>query len=207
MLPDTPEERRSTAVDQPRAIELSTYAARTLVALAGLGSGTAQEVSDVADVPRTRVYDAVEELRGEGLVDVQNAIPKRFWPVSSETAARHFEQEYAHRLNVLTEALDGLESTSPTADQRGVRTVTGRKAVEQRVLEFVRTAEREIAYMIIKQLLDEPIADELHAASDRGVSIQLAEMSRSAEHTLEEAVPGAEPFESLWHWEDTPAGC
>jgi sugar-specific transcriptional regulator TrmB len=206
MSPDATDEERSTAVEQLRALGLSTYAARTFVALASLGDGTAQEVSEVADVPRTRVYDAVEELRAEALVDVQNATPKRFWPVSAETAARHFEQEYTHRVNLLTEALSGLESTRHSSEQRGVWTVTGREAIEERVLEFVRSAEREIVYMTVEELLNETITDGLRAASREGVSIRLAAMSQSAEQTFETAVPGAEPFDSLWHWEDTPAG-
>lgn len=206
MSPDTPEKQRSIAIEQLRTLGLSAYAARTFVALASLGGGTAQDVSDVSEVPRTRVYDAVEELRNEGLVDVQNATPKRFWPISPETTARHFQQEYSHRVNVLSEALDELSSTTRTAEQRGVWTVTGREAVEERVLEFVRTAEREVVYMTVEELLDDPLTDALHEASRRDVSIRLAEMSDSTEQTFETKVPGAEPFDSLWHWEDTPAG-
>ncbi|WP_433633300.1 TrmB family transcriptional regulator [Halomicrococcus sp. NG-SE-24] len=82
------------AIDQLEQLGLSTYAARTLVALVALGSGTAKDVSEVADVPRTRVYDAVEELQEEGLVDIQQSTPKQFWPVSTETLSRSFERTY-----------------------------------------------------------------------------------------------------------------
>jgi len=71
MSPDSSENSRAVAVEQLTALGLSTYAARTFVALVSLGKGTAQDVSEIADVPRTRVYDAVEELRERGLVDVQ----------------------------------------------------------------------------------------------------------------------------------------
>jgi sugar-specific transcriptional regulator TrmB len=206
MSPNISETQQSTAIEQLRALGLSAYAARTYVALTRLGGGTAQEVSEASEVPRTRVYDAVDELRDQGLVDVQNASPKQFWPVSTETTARQFDREYTHRVNVLSEALDELSSATGTAEQRGVWTVTGREAVEERVLEFVRTAEREVVYMTVEELLGEPVTDALGSASRRGVSIRLAEMSDSAERTLEETVPGAEPFDSLWHWQDTPAG-
>ena len=75
-MPEDPSDQaRSTAVEQLRALGLSTYAARTFVALVSLGEGTAQDVSDIADVPRTRVYDAVDELRDHGLVDVKQSSP------------------------------------------------------------------------------------------------------------------------------------
>ncbi|MBX0298224.1 helix-turn-helix domain-containing protein [Haloarcula nitratireducens] len=44
------------------ALGLNTYAARTFVALVSLDEGTAQDVSEVAEVPQTRVYDAADEL-------------------------------------------------------------------------------------------------------------------------------------------------
>ena len=200
------DQARSIAIEQLKALGLSTYAARTFVALVSLGDGTAQDVSDVADVPRTRVYDAVEELRSHGLVDVQQSTPKRFWAISAETTGRHFEQEYIHRVNRLTDALGAVETTERTSEQRGVWTVTGRETVADRVIEFIETATDEVVYMTIEDLLSEKITDSLSAASDRGVPIHLAEMSQSAEATIHAELPEAELFESLWDWSDTPAG-
>ena len=118
MSGDSSNQARSTAVKQLKALGLSTYAARTFVALVSLGEGTAQDVSEVADVPRTRVYDAASELHDRGLVDVKQSNPKQYWAISTETAGRHFEQEYEHRVDVLTDALDALETTNRTTEQR-----------------------------------------------------------------------------------------
>jgi sugar-specific transcriptional regulator TrmB len=206
-MPTPPSDQaHSVAIEQLQTLGLSTYAARTFVALVSLGDGTAQDVSEVADVPRTRVYDAVEELRSQGLVDVQQSTPKRFWPISTETTGRHFEQEYIHRVNRLREALDALETTQRTVEQRGVWTVTGREPVTERVVDFVETANEEVVFMTVEDLLSEALTDSLSAASDRGVSIRLAEMSDPTEAMIQERLPKAEPFESLWDWSDTPAG-
>ena len=75
METDPVDEPRSAAIEQLERFGLSTYAARTFVALVMLGTGTAKDVSRVSEVPRTRVYDAIEELQGVGLVDVQQASP------------------------------------------------------------------------------------------------------------------------------------
>lgn len=206
MSDDLSGQARSTAVKQLKALGLSTYAARTFVALVSLGEGSAQDVSEVADVPRTRVYDAADELHDRGLVDVKQASPKRYWAISTETAGRHFEQEYEHRVTVLTDALDALASTDRTSEQRGVWTVTGRDAVADRVVDFVSAADDEVVYMTAEEVLTEEIAESLARASDRGASIRLAEMSQSAETCLEREVPDAQAFESLWDWSDTPVG-
>jgi sugar-specific transcriptional regulator TrmB len=197
---------RSVAIEQLEALGLSAYAARTFVALASLGEGTAQDVTGVSEVPRTRVYDAAEELRREGLVDVKQATPKRFWAISTETTGRHFEQEYAHRVDVLTEALSKVETTARTSEQRGVWTVTGRETIRERVVDFVETAEEDVVYMTVGELLSGEVPGALRRAGERGVTIRLAEMSDTVDAEIREAVPGAEYVESLWAFEDTPAG-
>ncbi|MFB6191828.1 MAG: TrmB family transcriptional regulator [Haloarculaceae archaeon] len=206
MSDDPTEQARSTAVEQLKVLGLSTYAARTFVALVSFGEGTAQDVSEVADVPRTRVYDAAEELRERGLVDVKQSDPKRFWAISTETTARQFRQEYDHRVTALTAALDTLESPTGTTEQRGVWTVTGRDTVTERVVDFISTAADEVVYMTVSEVLTDEVVESLATASGRGVSIRLAEMSETAERRLDGAVPGAELFDSIWDWSDTPAG-
>lgn len=206
MSGDPSDQARSTAVTQLKALGLSTYAARTFVALVSLGEGTAQDVSEVADVPRTRVYDAADELHDRGLVDVKQSRPQRYWAISTETAGRHFEQEYDHRVTVLTDALDELASATRSTEQQGVWTVTGRDTVTERVVDFISAADDEVVYMTVGELLTDEVIECLSTANDRGVSIRLAEMSQSVETRLEEEVPDAQLFESVWDWSDTPAG-
>lgn len=197
---------RTEAVDLLTSLGLSTYAARTYVALVTLEGGSAQDVSDVVDVPRTRVYDAAEELRDWGLVDVQQSTPQRFWAVSTETSTRQLEREYQHRIERLRNALDELDPAGHTSEQQGVWTVTGRDAVTGRVVEFVESAEEEVVYMTVGDLLTDEVTGSLQAARDRDVSIHLAGMSDAVDGTIREAVPGAAAFESLWDWSETPAG-
>jgi len=206
MSPDSSDRSWSTAVEQLTELGLSEYAARTFVALASLGEGTAREVSDAAAVPRTRVYDAVEELQKRGPVDVQQADPRRFWVVSAETAARQFEQAHTHRVNVLLESLAGLETTPRTEEQRGVWTVSGRDAVTERLVEFVDGADDEIIFMSVEALLTDRVVERLHAATERGVTVRLAGISEPVEAEIRESVTGAEGFDSLWDWSDDPAG-
>jgi sugar-specific transcriptional regulator TrmB len=206
MSPDTSDDARAVAIEQLEQFGLSTYAARTFVALVGLGTGTAKDVSRVADVPRTRVYDAVDELRGHGLVDVQQSTPKEFWAISAETTGGKVEREWRHRTAVLTEALEEIEPIERRDEQRGVWTVSGRETVTDRVLEFVENAEDRIVYMTVGELLTEDVVDALEAAAGRGVAIELAGVSPDVQDRIQREVPDAELFESLWMWSDTPAG-
>ncbi len=203
---DIPAEPRDTAIEQLEALGLSTYAARTFVALVALGTGTARDVSQVSDVPRTRVYDAIDELHGRGLVDVLQSSPKEFWAISAETTSRSFEQQLEHRVDTLRTALQEIEPVERRAEQRGVWTVNGQAAVTNRVLEFFESADDEIVYMTVEALLTDEIIDGLSEAYERGVRIKLGGISREVQAHIQAEVPDAEIFESLWVWSDTPAG-
>ncbi|PSQ15692.1 TrmB family transcriptional regulator [Halobacteriales archaeon QS_8_69_26] len=206
MSDDPSDDPRSAAIEQLEQFGLSTYAARTFVALKSLGTGTAKDVSGVSDVPRTRVYDATDELHEQGLVDVQQSSPKQFWAISSETARGMFEQEMDYRLSVLSRALEELEPASRSEEQQGVWTVNGQPAVTDRVMEFVQGADDEIVYMTVEDLLTDDVIDALGTAAERGVTISLGGVSSDVQDRIEEDIPGAELFDSLWVWSDTPAG-
>ncbi|EMA59364.1 TrmB family transcriptional regulator [Halorubrum lipolyticum] len=197
---------RSIAVDQLEAFGLSTYAARTFVALTGLGEGTAKDVSALAEVPRTRVYDAAAELREHGLVDVQQSTPKRFTAVSAETTGRRFRREYTRRADALTAALDEIEPVTPNAEQRGVWTVTGREMVSDRVVEFVEGASEEVVLVTLDVLLTDAVVDALRSAADRGVAVRVSGMDFSAADEDGDRLPEGCGFESPRAWTGVPAG-
>ncbi len=196
----------AVAVEQLEQFGLSTYAARTFVALVSLGTGTAADVNRVADVPRTRVYDAVEELADMGLVDIQQSRPKEFWVPSVETTVGRFQQTVDSRVRSLEESLAALEPENHREKQNGVWTVNGQQEVTDRVIEFIDVADEEIVYMTVSALLTEEVIAALREAVTRGVSIRLGGISPDVQQQIESSVPEAELFESLWLWSDTPAG-
>lgn len=100
---------RVEAVQHLESLGLSAYAARTFIALVTLETGTAKSVSETVDVPRTRVYDAVDELEEWGLVSVDESTPKQFQSAPTETVTDVFEQEYMNRIDGLRRALTALE--------------------------------------------------------------------------------------------------
>lgn len=197
---------REAIIEQLEEFGLSTYASRTFLALFDLGSGTAKDVSHISEVPRTRVYDAAEELHEVGLVDIKQSTPKEFYAVSAETVSQKFEREMRNRTAVLRTALDEVEPQRPREEQRGVWTVESQTAVTDRIMKFIESAEEELVYMTVESLLTQELVDALCSAADRGVDIKLGGISPEVQDRLQQELPEAELFDSLWLWSDTPAG-
>jgi len=188
MSPDPQTDPQTVAIEQLEAFRLSAYAARTFVALSTLGAATAKEVSDVADVPRTRVYDAVNELRERELVDVLESSPQQFVAVSAETTCRRLEADTDRRLSLLSTALAELEAENG-ADHHEIRQLDGQSAIVDRLVEFIATADTEIAYLAGDDQLSAPLVEQLAAAADRGVSVRLGGLSADRLEELTDKIP------------------
>lgn len=197
MTRDPRSQPHSTAIAQLEAFRLSTYAARTFVALTSLGSGTAKEVSEVSDVPRTRVYDAVDELHDRGLVDIRQSTPQEFMPISAEAARETLEREVQQRLTLLITALGQLRPTERTIEQQGIWTVGTETAILDRIVTFFNGSTDEIVYLADEQFFSTAVIDGLAAAADRGVSVTLGGCSTEMIERFRGEIPTAERIDPV----------
>ena len=185
---------------------LTEYEARTLVTLVQIGTGTAKDIADADGVPRTRVYDAAETLQNMGLIDVQYATPQRYTVISRDAIVSKLDLSRKNTIKGIAQKLEQLDTTEPATEQFGTWTVAGHDAVNQRVQEFIDEADNELIYLTVDEYLTEDTLDELQNADDRGLDIYIGGISGDVRDRIQDAVPSATLFETLWEWTDTPAG-
>src|SRR6056297_1889828 len=104
------------ATEVLQQLGLKEYEARCFVGLSLISSGTAKQLSEITDVPRTRVYDAVRVLEAQGLVEVQHSSPQKFRAVSLDEATETLRDQYEARVDRLTSALERTEQVDSTAE-------------------------------------------------------------------------------------------
>src|SRR6056297_2612197 len=98
------------AIDTLQQLGLNEYEAKCFVGLTRLSTGTAKQLSDITDVPRTRVYDAIRVLETAGLVEVQHSNPQQFRAVPIEEATETLRAQYDDRIDRLEAALETTAS-------------------------------------------------------------------------------------------------
>lgn len=178
----------SDAVEGLTALGLSAYAAETFVGLQKLGVGSASEVAQVTDVPRSQVYGATDELEELGLVDVQKGSPKRYRAVSVDEA----RDLLFGRLHTTGEtAFEYLESvrdqqTAPGEGREAIWTTEGRDGIAARVTALVREAQRRVLFATGEPaLLDGTVREALVEAED--VQVVVASTNPEVLSVAEEA--------------------
>lgn len=163
---------RDRALAKLSAVGLTEYEAKCFVALTRMSEGTAREVSEVADIPRSRVYDVAESLHDRGLLEVEHDSPQTFRAVSVGMAETLLRTEFLADLAEAREALTDLETAPDRGGSSGVWSVTGRTNVVERGRELIYEADRDLrAVFSGDALIEEACLGALSDAADQGVDV------------------------------------
>lgn len=182
-------EKAEEAVNTLVELGLTEYEARCFVALTRLPKGTAKEISQVADIPRSRVYDTIERLDRNGLVDVQQTDPREYKAVSVETACRRLREDFDSRISAAENALAQVEEPASQEDE-GMWAISQPEHVTDRIVSFLEEAA-ETVHLIVADasVVDRRTREGLAAAVDRGVDVHVEVPTADDRDAFESSVP------------------
>ncbi|WP_416838835.1 TrmB family transcriptional regulator [Haloferax sp. DFSO52] len=190
------------AIEVLQQLGLKEYEARCFVGVSRLHTGTAKQLSEMTEVPRTRVYDAIRVLEAQGLVEIQHSSPQRFRAVPLDEATETLRDQYEDRVDRLHNALDSVEIIDGD-DERAVQQVwamSGRTAIENRTDQLIEKASEEIVLVLgDESLLTEDLVARLNdAVAD--VDLLIGALTESLQDQIQTAVPDATTFISGLEW-------
>jgi sugar-specific transcriptional regulator TrmB len=192
------------SIELLQQLGLKEYEAKSFVALSRLPQGTAKEISEISEVPRTRVYDSIRVLEQKGLVEIHHSNPKQFRTVSIDEAVNILKSEYVTRIESLRESLTELEpagTEDETEITHEVWALSGGAAIEARTEQLIGEAEGELIMVVGHEgMLTDGLIDALQAAIKRDVSVVVGVVDESLRETLIDAVPQARVFISELSW-------
>ena len=184
-----PDER--AAVEALEQLGLTEYEAKCFVALTRVERGTAKEISQLSDVPRSRVYDTVERLHRRGLVDIQQSDPRKYRAVSKDEAFDKLRRDYNESIEAADEAL-GQVGSAKTEEQKGVWAIANADHVTDRVVALLDAAEEHVHYIVADEpTLAEEVLDLLAALSDRGLTVVVEVPTEAVRDRVRRTVPDA----------------
>jgi sugar-specific transcriptional regulator TrmB len=181
---------------------LKEYEARCFVGLTRLNTGTAKQLSDTTEVPRTRVYDAIRVLEAQGLVEIQHSSPQQFRAVSLDEAAETLRDQYEDRVERLRAALDTVEIVDEDTETpvQQVWAMSGQTAIENRVEELIENASEEIVLVLgDESLLTDDLIDTLNEVG-KGVDLLIGAFTDPLQEQIQRAVPNATTFITGLEW-------
>lgn len=172
------------ATEQLRACGLKTYEAKCFVALSRVPQATAREISEITDVPRTRVYDAVGTLEDEGLVSIQHTNPQQFRAIELQEAIETLRRTYESRLQSVHQSLDAIEPAAvaePADTDMEVWTLSGREATAARTERLLAEADEEVWLFVDAAVCDSKLVDSIQTVANRELRSHITVIGDDAE--------------------------
>lgn len=170
---------------------LNSYEAKLWTALLSRGVSTAGELSDIADVPRSRTYDVLESLEKKGFIVMKIGKPIKYLAVDpSEVVNRvqsSIKKEAETRVTMVenlkdSDVLDelkllhnqGIEMVNPSDYSGSFR---GRDSMYDHMDTMFKAAEQSITIVTTAQGFERKISyfrKTLEKAHERGVKVRIA---------------------------------
>jgi sugar-specific transcriptional regulator TrmB len=190
------------AVRGLQSLGLSGYEAQVFVALHKLGGGTAQDVSQLSEVPRSQVYGAADNLADRGLIEVVEASPKAYRPVELSTARELLTERLERETSRTFDSLDSIRTTEPDhGDGRDISVLRGRRPIDDRIATLVRSADHTVVFVSpTAESMTSDIAEALRGAGVDDSAVTVV----TADHSLADRF-ATDPVNVVVMSEDTPA--
>ena len=174
-----------------RDFGLNLYEVKIWTALLSRGVSTAGELSDIADVPRSRSYDVLESLEKQGFVVMKIGKPIKYIAVDPEEVVERVKKNVSNQAKDRVGQLEDLKSTDVLKELKSLHTtgielvdptelsgsIRGRHNLYSHLELTISGAEKTVTIMTTTQGLMrkveglKPIFEKLHK---RGVVIRIA---------------------------------
>lgn len=181
----------SKVMDALKGIGLNLYERKLWVALLARGTSTAGELSEIANVPRSRAYDVLQSLATKGFVVVQNAKPIRYVAISPSEALDKANRKMQEEIEETIDRIDELKSSPIMKELNevfsgGLKMVNpeemtgalrGKYSLHQQLDSMFKDANKNISIVTTPEGLNELFANHLESlkkAKERGVHIKIA---------------------------------
>ena len=156
--------------DNLKQLGFNEYEARVYVEmLHQIDPLTAYEIGKLSGVPRSKVYEVVDNLRRKQFVVQIEDNPKKYLPVDPEEVFSSIEKSFRTSVNFIKEELNHLER-GETIDY--IFNIFGKETIIERSKQMIRSASSSILIAVDRLMLD-VLYKELESAERSGIELSI----------------------------------
>ena len=155
-------------VEKLKEIGFNSYEAKVYIALLKKYPATGYEVSKLAGIPQSRTYDTLKVLEEKNIVTSANTKPVTYTPIKPKLLTSRFQKKINSTINFLDKHLPEVKDNY----NEPIMTITGKQNIQDKILEVIQNAKREI-YMEIWAQDFKVFEKELLNAYNRNVEIRI----------------------------------
>ena len=155
-------------IERLKEIGLNTYEAKVYVSLLKKYPATGYEVAKLANIPQSRTYDTLKALEEKNIVVSTNTKPVTYTPIKPKVLTQKVQKKLTSTLNYLDKHLPNVKENY----NEPIITVTGKQNIQDKIVEVIQNAKREIYIEVWSQDF-KVFEQELLNAYNRNVEIRI----------------------------------
>ncbi len=180
---------------------LNSYEAKLWTALLSRGVATAGELSDIANVPRSRSYDVLESLERKGFVIMKLGKPIKYIAVPPAEVLERVKKTIKDDADKQADVIEGLKNSEVLTELSTLHTqgitlvepaeltgaVRGRQNLYSHLASAIKNAEKSVSIMTTKEGLKrktEALKNAIQKAKNKGVRIRILAPKDAGETAL-----------------------
>ncbi|MBI2134056.1 hypothetical protein HYU11_05220 [Candidatus Woesearchaeota archaeon] len=176
---------------QLKAFGINSYESKLWTALLAKGSASAGELSDLANVPRSRAYDVLESLEKKGFILMKIGKPIKYIALSPEIVIEKVKRKIVNDAEERKNTLNSLKDSDTISQlsllyKNGIDTVEpfelsgsikGRKNIYEHIDHLIKNSSKTITITTSRQGIlrkKDALFKSLKKAKERGVKIKVS---------------------------------
>ncbi len=168
-------------------LDLNQYESKVYMSLLISGTATAGEISEIANVPRSRVYDVLNSLEKKGFAVVQVGRPVKYVAVPIENSIKQLKIRYEDEFNKKLQSVDSLEKNLRSVfntfsknqdfiENEAIRVIKGKSNLYAHMNKLIENSNNKIlkmtnSYGLLN--LDKHCGKTIEKAKKRGVETRI----------------------------------
>ena len=155
-------------IEKLKEIGFNSYEAKVYIALLKKHPATGYEISKLANIPQARTYDTLKVLEQKNIVATTDTKPTTYTPIKPKQILSGYQKKMNSTLNYLEKHLPQVKENY----SEPVITITGKQSIQNKIIEVIQNAKREI-YMEVWSQDFKVFEQELLNAYNRNVEIRI----------------------------------
>lgn len=163
----------SKAVPQLVKLGFTIYQARVYSSLVALGVGSVSEIYRYSKVPRTKVYESLDDLDRRGAVEVQPGRPMLYRAINPDVLVAKLSQEFDESAKQASKILGEQFQETRSVEHDVAWTVKGDDSIRRKLAELITSAKQEVLMLETHPpnfILS--VSSLLKAVSQRGIRVR-----------------------------------
>jgi len=157
-------------------LNFTQYESKAYIALLQQGEVTGYELAKNSGIPASKIYQVLNKLITKEVVVALDSEPVKYAPIPPNEVLKRFKHDYLNNLESLTKSLDDIYAGQSYTDNY-IWNITGRGAILNRVVEFIRMAQKTIHLSVWDDEAAE-IKPALTEANNKRIAIYIVHYGR-----------------------------